>query len=181
MFKTAITIIISSILLISCVNNESKKEVKNTVSISDINTLEAELFNTVNATPDMTKARQLAELYIEYAELYPNDTNSPEFLFKASDISMNVQSPRLTISLFDKILNTYPNYKNVPTIMFLKGFVYEDQLNDYDNARKCYLDFLDKFPNSDFADDAVVSLKNLGKSPEELIKEFEMKEKNKNK
>lgn len=173
MFRTAIALIISSVLLFSCVSNENKTEVKNTVSISDINKLEAELFNANNATPDMVKARQLAELYIEYAELYPNDMNSPEFLFKASDISMNVHSPRLTISLFDKILTNYPDYINVPTIMFLKGFVYEDQLNDYVNAEKCYLEFLEKYPNSDFADDAVVSLNNLGKSPEELIKEFE--------
>jgi len=176
MFRIAITLIFSSMLLFSCVTNESKTEVvEETISISDINKLEAELFNVNNATPDMAKAKKLAELYIEYAELYPNDTNSPEFLFKASDISMNVHSPRLTISLFDKILTTYPNYENVPTIMFLKGFVYEDQLNDYVNAEKYYTEFLDKFPDSDFADDAIVSLNNLGKSPEQLIKEFENK------
>jgi len=34
-------------------------------------------------------------------------------------------------------------------------------------------EFLEKYPDSDFADDARISLQNLGKSPEELIKELE--------
>ncbi len=175
MFRIIITIIISSVLLYSCGNGDSKKQDNNSVTIAEINSLEKELFNAEITTPDIAKAKQLAELYIEYAGLYPDDSVSPEFLFKASDIAMNVSSPNLTITLFNKILSRYPDYSKVPTVMFLKGFVYEDQLKDYDNARECYLEFLDKFPNSDFADDAVVSLKNLGKSPEVLIKEFENK------
>ena len=175
MIRIVITIIISSVLFYSCGNVSNEKQDNNSITINEINKLEEELFNAEITTPDIAKAKQLAELYIEYAELHPDDSVSPEFLFKASDIAMNVSSPKLTISLFNKILSQYPNYRNVPTVMFLKGFVYEDQLNDYDNARRCYLDFLDKFPESDFADDAVVSLNNLGKSPEELIKEFENK------
>jgi TolA-binding protein len=36
-----------------------------------------------------------------------------------------------------------------------------------------YEAFLKKYPNDDFADDAQFLLKNLGKSPEEIIKGFE--------
>lgn len=54
------------------------------------------------------------------------------------------------------------------------GFVYENDLNDLENAKQTYEAFLQKYPNDpDFADDAQMALKNLGKSPEELIKEFE--------
>jgi TolA-binding protein len=60
--------------------------------------------------------------------------------------------------------------------MFLKAFVYEDQLHDLNKAKKYYEEFLEKYPDSDFADDARISLQNLGKSPEELIKEFEEKQ-----
>ena len=173
MYRITVAIIISTILFYSCGTDHNKAHYSNTITITDINKLEAEIFNTEITTPDIAKAKHLAELYIEYAELHPDDSISPDFLFKASDINMNVNSPKLTISLFNKVLTRYPDYVNVPTVMFLKGFVYEDQLKDYDNARKCYMEFLDKYPNSDFADDATVSLKNLGKSPEELIKEFE--------
>jgi inosine/xanthosine triphosphate pyrophosphatase family protein len=33
--------------------------------------------------------------------------------------------------------------------------------------------FLQKYPDNDFADDARISIENLGKTPEELIKQFE--------
>jgi hypothetical protein len=43
-------------------------------------------------------------------------------------------------------------------------------------AKETYEDFLKKFPDDkDYADDATMALKNLGKSPEDLIKEFEKK------
>lgn len=175
MLKIATALIISTILLSSCGNSGSKTQGDNPVTIEEINKLEKELFGESATVPDMEKAGQLATYYVEYAELHPNDSVSPMFLFKAADINMNRNNPKLTIALFNKILSNYPKYENVPTVMFLKGFVYEDQLNDYVNAKKCYLEFLDSFPDSDFADDAMISLKNLGKSPEELIKEFEMK------
>ncbi len=173
MLRITIAIIISTVITTSCNNTSSSKN--NTVTITQINSLENELFNSEVLTPDMGKARKLATLYIEYASTYPQDTLAPEFLFKASDIYMNLRNPQKTISLFDEILTNYPAYKNAPTILFLKGFVYEDQLNDYENARICYQSFIEKYPENDFADDAVVSINNLGKSPEEMIKEFETK------
>lgn len=173
MFKITISLIIATIMLCACESSEQK----DTIKIGDIKKMETELFSSTITAPDLVKAKQLADMYITYANEHPEDTIAPDFLFKAADINMNLNNPTITIGLFDDIIVNYPNYKNIASAMFLKGFVYEDQLNDYPNAKKCYLEFLDRFPDSDFADDAVVSLNNLGKSPEELIKEFEMKNK----
>ena len=71
------------------------------------------------------------------------------------------------------MINEYPEYRNISTVYFLKGFVYEDQLRDYQMAKNCYMEYIEKYPNSVFADDALISLQNLGKSPDELIEEFE--------
>ena len=57
----------------------------------------------------------------------------------------------------------------------MKGYVYENEIGDLNAAKKIYEDFIAKYPDDEFADDAAVSIKNLGKSPEELIKEFEEK------
>jgi TolA-binding protein len=88
---------------------------------------------------------------------------------------MNMRRPQATIALFDRIINEYPDYEKSPSALFLKAFVYEDQLQDLENAKHYYELFLEKYPESEFADDAEVSLQNLGKSPEELIREFEEK------
>ncbi len=171
----SLSIIISVLMLSSCTNTEKKAHENKSVTILDINALEAELFDAKITVPDTTKAKKLSELYIIYADKHPNDSVAPEFLYKAADISMNYGKPKLTIGIFKKLLTSYPDYKNTPTVTFLMGYVYENQLKDYINARKYYTEFIEKYPDSDFADDAKISLENLGKSPEELIKEFEHK------
>ena len=63
--------------------------------------------------------------------------------------------------------------------MFLQGFIYETQLNDTSKARVIYEQVIQKYPNTQFAIDSKASIDNLGKTPEQLIKEFEAKNKKK--
>lgn len=164
-------------LMAACDNtgtNEKKDKAELTKSIS---TLEAELFNSDESRIDTQKALDLVDLYTDFAYEFPDAPESPEYLFKAADISMNLKQPIETIHLFDYILEKYPDYEKTQTALFLKAFVYEDQLQDYGNAEKYYTEFLELYPNSDFADDAEVSLNNLGKTPEQLILEFEQSQK----
>jgi outer membrane protein assembly factor BamD (BamD/ComL family) len=166
-------IVIITILLASCAgsqNNEKNQEDELTKAITS---LESELFDSGPGRIDRKKAIELINLYTEFADEFPDDAQSPEFLYKASDISMNLRRPVETIQLFDILLTKYPDFDKTPTTLFLKAFVYEDQMQDMERAKKYYEEFLAKYPDSEFADDAEVSLKNLGKTPEELIKEFE--------
>ncbi len=57
--------------------------------------------------------------------------------------------------------------------MYLKAYVYENYLGDLEHAKMIYIEFLEKYPDNEFADDAEISIQNLGKSPEELIRQFE--------
>jgi TolA-binding protein len=81
--------------------------------------------------------------------------------------------PRKAVQVFDRILSDYPNFEKTPQCLFLKGYVYENNLGDLQTAKEIYEEFIEKYPDDEFADDAEVSIKNLGKTPEELIKEFE--------
>jgi tetratricopeptide (TPR) repeat protein len=53
------------------------------------------------------------------------------------------------------------------------GYVYENNLGELAKAEEIYKKFLELYPDNDFADDAEISLKYLGKSPEELIEIFQ--------
>jgi TolA-binding protein len=117
----------------------------------------------------------LISAYEDFATDYPDETQSPDFLFKAGDMAMNLNKPNKAISFFNRILSEYPDFDKIPQCVFLKAYIYENSLFDLDKAKLIYEDFIKRFPNDEFADDAAVSLKNLGKSPEELIKEFEAK------
>lgn len=140
-------------------------------------TAEAELFADSTAKIDKRKALDMVNLYRDFVDANPDDPRSPDYLFKAGDLSINLNRPTKTIHIFEILIQKYPNSEKAPTALFLKAFVIEDQLNDYDEARRVYEQFLKEYPDSEFADDAEMSIANLGKSPEELIREFEEKNK----
>lgn len=170
-----LVLITSTVFFVSCdgpANKSDENEKSVEVSIAE---MEREFFSETQTKMDKRKALDLVKLYVQFADQNPNDPQSPEYLFKAADISMNLNRPVQTIKLFDRILTAYPSSDKAPSSLFLKAFVYEDQLQDYDKAKKYYELFLSEYPNSEFADDAEVSINNLGKTPEELIKEFEKK------
>ena len=144
-------------------------------TLAKISKLEMQLFSSTNSSVNKIKANELVLLYLDFAEKYTEDSLVPNYLFKAADISMNIMESGKAIEIFDRIINNYPDYKKAPECLFLKGFVYENNLHDLVNAKKYYTKFIEQYPDNDFADDAKMSIKNLGKSPEELIREFEEK------
>jgi TolA-binding protein len=88
---------------------------------------------------------------------------------------MNINRGEMAINIYNRILKSYPDFKKAPECLFLKAYVYENNLGQLNKARVFYQEFIDKYPDNDFADDAEISIQNLGKSPEELIREFEEK------
>jgi outer membrane protein assembly factor BamD (BamD/ComL family) len=137
-----------------------------------ITALEKELIKP-DGTPDKVKADLLVKKYESFAEQYPKDSLTPRYLHKAAEILMNTGDPNRAIALFEKVDKEYPQYPKAPECLFMIAFVYETNLNKLDKAREYYMLFLKKYPTHDFADDAQAMLSNLGKSPEELIREFE--------
>ena len=153
----------------SSTKKEAYKELSKEELLAEIKYYEKDLFENSNGKINRSKALKLASDYQQYAGRFPDDSLSPEFLFKAADISMNMNVPKQTVAIFTKIINKYPDFDKLETCYFLRAFVYDDQLKEYRIAETYYKEFLQKYPNSDFADDAEMLMKNLGKSPEEFI------------
>lgn len=95
-------------------------------------------------------------------------------LIKAAGLAKTIGNPKKAIELYAKVSEGMPRHPKAPTALFMQGFVYENDLNDLQKAKMLYESFLERYPDDpDFADDAQNSLKMLGKSPEEIIREFE--------
>jgi outer membrane protein assembly factor BamD (BamD/ComL family) len=156
------------LILVSC--GSSDKDLK-----AEIEQMEDSLFADVTKMINKSLAQELINKYIELADAYPDDPESPVALFKAGDMSMNLNMSQQAIQIFDRIMKEYPNYEKTPQCLFLKGYIYENDFRDLQKAKEIYEEFLEKYPEDDFADDAEISIKNLGKSPEDLIREFEEK------
>jgi TolA-binding protein len=151
----------------ACTSNKSKM-------ISKIDTLENEM-KAAKESFDKQKAAELMKLYVEYSDTYKKDTIVATYLFKAGELSMNMNNPQKALELFERVYKEHPDYQKAADCMFLKGFIYDNMLQDLEKAKNAYIDFIKKYPTHAFADDAQVLLQNLGKSPEELIKQFEEK------
>lgn len=162
-------------LFSSCENNS--KETKVEANLNDsILFYEQSLFGKVDVDRvDKEGALKLSDFYYQWAIENKGDSLAPEYLLKSADLAMNMKKPVAAINAFNIILRDYPEHKNAPYVLFLKAFVYENILNNTEKARAYYQEFLIKFPENEYADDVKISLKNLGKTPEELIREFENK------
>jgi TolA-binding protein len=150
---------------------------KQSTLLSEIEQMENDLFADATKMIDKAKARELIDKYVLFADEFPENTEAPQMLFKAGDMSMNLNMSQEAIDIFNRIMNSYPDFDKTPQCLFLKGYIYENNLGDLQMAKSIYEEFLQKYPEDDFADDAEVSIKNLGKTPEELIKEFEEQQK----
>ncbi len=125
----------------------------------------------------MKTADELIQAYISYADSHKDSPDAPDCLYSAADLSLNINKSKESLDLYNRIIYQYPDYKKAPECLFLEGYIYENYFQQFGKAKEIYESFLAKYPNHDFADDARISIENMGKSPEELIKSFEEKNK----
>lgn len=157
-------VVIVLAIVVGCTNSKTKE-------YNSILNLEEEVYSMKMV--DKEKGYQLIDAYVAYAKAHPKDTASVNFLFKAGDIAMNMEMPGQAILYYDRVLVMDPDFRKAPESLFLKAFIYENQMGDLEQAKKFYELFLEKYPTHVLAKDAEASLKYLGKSPEELIKMFQ--------
>ena len=156
-------IAVISLFLAGCGSNDPAKRIEE---------LEKQTFSTENAiNPEV--ASDLVSAYCDFADMNPEDAMTPEYLFKAVDVSMNLNEPQRTISIIDRLINDYPDYPNTQRALFAKAFIFENRYNNLDMAKKLYEQYLEQYPDGELADDCRVSIQFLGLSPEELVRKFE--------
>lgn len=165
--STLALIILSFLVITSCKSPRDK-------DLSGIKKLETEL-SKETAKPDKAKLDNLLSLYIDFADKYPADSAAPLYLYRAINLSMGMAEGETAMKLIDRSINQFPKSKRYPEIVFLKAYVYENMLNEYGKAMTIYRDFAVRFPDHELADDAVAAVQNMGKTPEELVREFEAK------
>lgn len=147
---------------------------------SYIYNLGEELFkNPDNTGINRTAAMKYVDACEAYALGYPNGANTPAYLFKSAEVAKSLRTYSKSLSLYDWVLEKYPNYEKAPTALFLKGFIIENNVGDDVKARQIYDQFLSTFPSHDLADDVQFLIDNLGKTDEEILQMIESKRKDK--
>jgi len=123
----------------------------------------------------------MARLYVDASEAAvmanPNLPQAAEYLHRAAETARTLRNIPKAITIYDWIIDKYPNDKRGATSLFLKAFTFDNDLKDFTNAKKYYEEFLVKYPNNEFTESAKFLLENLGKSEEELKQILERKSK----
>lgn len=122
---------------------------------------------------DSNKVITLISAYQNFAKRFSEDSLAPEYLYKAAGVAVGFNKGTQAIAIYQDIIRKYPAYSKVPECYFMQAFTYENVLVNIAKANEMYNEFLAKFPTHDLADDASSAIKYLGKSPEEMVKEFE--------
>jgi tetratricopeptide (TPR) repeat protein len=122
---------------------------------------------------DSIAVNNLLAAYEAFADKYPGDTTAANFLFKAADFYRYMGKPLKSIGIYEKIYHNYPNFDKRPYALFLQGFMFENEVGNTEAAKIKYREFLKAFPEHAIAKDVKLTLENLGKTPEQLLAEFE--------
>lgn len=161
-------------LIVSCGNNKNLNQPPREEYIAHIKNLSNEMHDAT-AVNDNT-ARIAIQAYSDFAILFPNDTLAPAYLFKAGEIATAAKKYKTALGFYQTITSKYNDFKYVKESLYLQGFLLDNFLNDDAAAKIIYEQVIAKYPTTNYANDAKAAINNLGKTDEQLIKEF--KEKN---
>ena len=126
---------------------------------------------------DTAGLKDLLIAYDDYVKAWPADTNSANYLFKEADFYRYMRQPKRSVEIYAGIYNDYPQFFKRPYALFLQGFIYENEIHNLDSAKAKYEMFLQVYPNHAIAKDVRMTLASLGKTPEQVIAEFEAHQK----
>jgi hypothetical protein len=163
-------------------NNQNSSSGQDTGKKGSINAILA-LETKLKASPNLDNytANLTITEYSKFATAYPNDSLAPIFLYKAGNLARSIGQFKRAISIYNNVCSKYPTFKRLPDCIFVEAFTYDNDLKDTANAHAKYLEVVQKFPNDSLASQAKAAISILGKSDEELMKEFDKKNKKENK
>lgn len=162
-------LLVVSIFIASCAGTSKE------ALIEEIDHKEAIISDISVVRDNQQTLKELVENYQTYGEMFPNDSVTPYYLFRAADISLSTGYHTEAMTLLNSILEKHPSFEKVPHCLFLKGYIEENFFGNLGKAKSYYEEFLQKYPNHAFAGDVRMTIQYLGKTPEEVIREFERK------
>lgn len=160
-------------------NKPEKTEVTNNSKytlpqlLTEIKVLEGRLFSGDGSQITKEDAEALAGFYKDFALNYSTNPEAAEYTFKACDVFMSLRNGEEVLAMADLYIKNFPQEDKISITYFIKALAYDDLLGNIEMARKAYQEFIEKFPESEYAEDAMTLMKQLGMTDEEKIKMFQ--------
>jgi len=123
----------------------------------------------------------ISEAISDYNKLldeYPESELAPEAIIKQAALyhenKVKNISPKEALNkaadLFISVSEKYPQSEQGPSSLFMAGFIYANEILDYNKAKEVYNLFLKKYPEHELAASAKEELEFMGLTPDEILK-----------
>ena len=121
-----------------------------------------------HATHDMASYPVAEAKLSEFLEKYPEDPRADVALQALARVLMNQQKNKEAIDRYKTLITRFPKSRYCPQAQFMIGYIF-DQSGDQEQAKIAYQKVIDNYPTSELADDAKISIENMGKAPEQWL------------
>jgi TolA-binding protein len=137
-----------------------------------------ELFDEAKKNLTENKVPEALTGFDQLVSDYPDSKLAPEALSQLASVYQNKMVKNLSeqenlekaVSLFKEVHDKYPDSEYAPSGLFMAAFISANDLKKYEEATSLYKQFLKEYPNNDLAASAQAELDNMGKSPEEILR-----------
>jgi hypothetical protein len=101
-----------------------------------------------------------------------DELRKAELEFEAANANKAISNFARAVSFYNSVAQQKADLQKAANSQFMMAFVFENDMNSLPQAKIAYETFIKNFPDNEMADDARMSLKNLGKTPEQMLKEM---------
>ena len=152
-------------VLASCVNAEKK-------ALDSVLELEAKLMHVQDTASDVELAKEVLEAYLEFLKTYPDTEKKSEILFKSGEILKGLGAHLQSAQAFHRVHTKFPDSKLAPLALFQQADCFE-ALDQRLTAKNTYEEFMERYPNHPYTEQAKGMIRLLHFSDEELINQFQ--------
>jgi len=129
----------------------------------------------IGAPIDTARVQSLVEEARQLAQSQPQDSLAPAALYQAAELARSIGRYPEAVEMLAVITDRHPDYEKAAEALFLRAFIYDEDLGDKAQALESYRTFVNNYSEHPLARDAqaMITYLEMGKTPEELIREFE--------
>ncbi len=173
----SIVVMLFALLLFSCSTEPAKPSISKEETNKQISELKSKIQDGGFKVNEERIPMQIIGLYTKYADAFPDDSLSQKYLFECAQVNVGLGFSPEAIANLDTIVARYPNAEIAPSALQFKAFILDDRMHRWQKAAEVIDELVEKYPDSDIIENAKAYKETLGKSPEQIIREMEAKNK----
>jgi len=170
MRKFSLVLVLIMVVFTACQHNDNASNQE--VLKSQIMVLQKNLMKNFDRI-DPVQADSMIVLYKEYANDFPDDSISADYLYRAAGVEMGLERNEACIQTLSLIEKRYSKSDLMPTVLQLKAFIYDTKFQDYDKAKAILNQLIEDYPNDELIPNAKAYRDMIGKDPEELFRKVD--------